>query len=344
MKKLTTAQIAEKISAEHIGDGTVEISGVSSLDQAGSSEITFLSDVSKAEKISESQAAAIIVSEKLDGSRLCQLVVKNVDAALIEVLKLFAAELKVTEGIHPSAVIEESASLGSNVSIGPGAYISWGAKIGDNTVIGPGCQVGENSVVGSNCRLDGNVVVYRNCVIGNHCIIQANTTIGACGYGYSFLDGQHKLVPHNGGVIIEDCVEIGANSCVDRAKFGNTIIGAGTKVDDLVMIAHNVVIGKCSLIVSQVGIAGSSRIGNGVVLAGQVGVGDNIDIGDGVQVGGKSKVVKNIPAGKIYNGLPARDYNEEMRLQVHRRRLPEMSKQLKDLVKRVKNLEASKDD
>lgn len=341
---LTTAQIAAQIGAELIGDAGVEVSGVNSIDQAGLADISFLSDAKYAEKVAGSKAAAIIVANKIDGVELCQLIVKNVEASLIEALKLFAPKLTVVEGVHPAAFVEETASVGKNVSICAGAYLSHGVKIGDNTVIGPGCKVGENSTVGSNSWLDGNVVVYHNCVIGDNCVIQGNSTIGACGYGYSFLDGEHRLVPHNGGVIIEDSVEIGANCCVDRAKFGNTIVGAGTKIDNFVMIAHNVVIGKCCLIIAQTGMAGSSKLGNGVVVAGQSGIGNNIEVGDGATVAGKTVVTKDVAPGSSVFGCPAQDFKDEMRVQAYQRRLPEMSKQLKDMVKRVKSLEAAKDD
>ena len=185
------------------------------------------------------------------------------------------------------------------------------------------------------------MVVYHNCTIADNCIIGANSTIGATGFGYYFIDGQHRLIPHTGSVIIEDCVEIGANSCIDRAKFGNTIIGAGTKIDNLVQIAHNVVIGKCCLIVAQVGISGSTRLGNGVVLAGQVGIKDHITIGDGTQVGAQAGVINDIGPNEQVVGSPAIDAKEKFRQVLLEKNLPEMSKQLKQLIKRVEELEAA---
>ena len=186
-------------------------------------------------------------------------------------------------------------------------------------------------------------MVYHNCSIGNNCIIGANSTIGATGFGYYFIDGQHRLIPHTGSVFIEDCVEIGANSCIDRAKFGNTVIGAGTKIDNLVQIAHNVIIGKCCLIVAQAGIAGSSKLGNGVVLAGQVGIKDHITIGDGTQIGAQAGVINDIEPNKQVVGSPAIDIKEFFRQVLLEQKLPEMSKQLKELIKRVETLEAAKD-
>jgi UDP-3-O-[3-hydroxymyristoyl] glucosamine N-acyltransferase len=211
-------------------------------------------------------------------------------------------------------------------------------------VIGAGCKIGENSKVGRNCRLEQNVVVYHDCLLGDNVVIQANTTIGSTGFGYSFLGGAHRLIPHNGGVVIEDFVEIGANCCIDRAKFGNTVVGAGTKIDNLVQVAHNVVIGKCCLIAALVGISGSCRLGDGVVLGGQVGLADNIEIGAGTMVGAQSGVINDVGAGQQLAWTPAIDRKEALRVVGLSMRLPKMAQQLKQLSKRVERLEAAKDD
>jgi len=273
------------------------------------------------------------------------LIVNNVERALIEVLKKFMPQLdKPSPGIHKSAVVEEGALVDPTASIGPMAYIRKGAKIGAGTVISAGCKIGQDVTIGKDCKLDDNVVVYHNCTIGNNCFIYANSTIGATGFGYYFIDGRHQLIPHTGGVIIEDFVEIGANTCVDRAKFGNTIIGAGTKVDNLVQIAHNVVTGKCCLIVGQAGIAGSCKLGNGVVLAGQVGLKDHISIGDMTQVGAQAGVINDIGPNQQIVGSPAIDIKEKLRQVLLEQKLPEMNKQLKQLLKKVEQLEAAKND
>jgi len=188
------------------------------------------------------------------------------------------------------------------------------------------------------------IITAVNCRLGNNVVIQANSTVGSTGFGYSFIEGVHRLIPHIGGVIIEDFVEIGANCCIDRAKFDNTIIGTGTKLDNLVHIAHNVVIGKCCLITAQCAIAGSSKLGNGVVMGGQVGVRDNIEIGDGAMIAGQSGVIQDVPAGQTLFGTPALETKEEFRIISARRRLPDMAKQIKQLIKRVERLEAAEDD
>lgn len=390
--KLTVAQLAERIGAKLVGDGSGQISAVGTVESAGENDVTFvtdpkrnyvhlkglpsseksenearnLTDVRPIAGLEQSRAGAVIVARRIEGLAKPQLIVKDVNAALIETLSVFGPELTPLErtrqpfsggqdgfltrpgwschGIDPTAKVAASARIAKGVAVGAGVVIDERVEIGENSVIGSGCKIGENSKVGRNCRLDSNVVVYHNCTIGNNVVIQANSTIGSTGFGYSFINGAHRLIPHNGGVSIEDFVEIGANCCVDRAKFGNTIIGAGTKIDNLVQIAHNVVIGKGCLIVSLVGISGSCKLGDGVVLGGQVGLVDNIEIGDGVMVGAQSGVSHNIAAGQQVFGSPAIDAKEAFRIFGLMKRLPKLAEQLKQLSKRVKKLEAAKDD
>jgi UDP-3-O-[3-hydroxymyristoyl] glucosamine N-acyltransferase len=343
--ELTVKQLAERLCAELVGAGDEierRISAVAAVEAAGESEVTFVTSDKHIAAIGRSRAAAAIVAKRIDGLSKPQLVVKNVDAALIEVLKFFAPVLKpAVEGIDPSAKLGRDVKIAKKVSIGPNVVVSDRVEIGENSVIGSGCKIGENSKVGKNCRFDSNVVVYHNCCLGNNVVVQANSTIGSTGFGYSFIEGSHKLIPHNGGVVIEDFVEIGANCCVDRAKFGNTVIGAGTKIDNLVQIAHNVIIGKCCLIVGQAGIAGSCKLGDGVVLAGQVGLADNIEIGDGAMVSGQAGVVNDIKAGQQVAWTPAVDKREAFRIISSMMRLPKLAEQLKRLVRRVEKLEKS---
>jgi UDP-3-O-[3-hydroxymyristoyl] glucosamine N-acyltransferase len=355
--KLTVLQLAERLGAELVGDGSGQIIAVGSIERAGKNEVAFIrgtkenrahfgtaADVKYLSAVKQSVAGAVITGKRIEDLDKPQLIVKNVNAALIEALNIFAPQLKpLAEGIDPSAKVAESAKIANNAAIGAFAVIEDGAEIGANSVIAGGCKIGENSTVGKDCRLDSNVVVYHNCHLGNNVVIQANTTIGSTGFGYSFIDGSHKLIPHNGGVVIEDFVEIGANCCIDRAKFGETKIGAGTKIDNLVQIAHNVVIGKNCLIAGQAGISGSCRLGDGVVLAGQVGLADNIEIGDNVKVGAQSGVMNNIGAGDKVLGSPANNIKEALQIMGLMKRLPKLNKQLKQLSKRVDKLEAAKD-
>jgi len=343
--RLTIAQLAERIGAELAGDGSGKINAVGTVENAGENNVTFISDDRHTSALEKSRAGAVIIGRRVEGLAKAQLIVKDVNAALIKALGILAPELKpAAEGIDPTAKVGRDVKIARGVSVGPGAVIDDGVRIGEGTIIACGCKIGENSKLGKNCRLDSNVVIYHTCTIGNNVIIQANSTIGSTGFGYYFIDGSHKLIPHNGGVVIEDFVEIGANCCIDRGKFGNTVIGAGTKIDNLVQIAHNVVIGKCCLIAGQAGVAGSSKLGDGVILAGQVGIADNIEIGDGAIAGAKSGILGNVASGGQVFGTPAIDHVEEMKLIAFRRRLPKLAEQLKQLSKRIERVESAKDD
>ena len=346
--KLTVAQLAKRLGAELVGQPDQfnrQITAVGPVEAAGGSDITFISSDKHRTKLKQSQAGAVIISECIEDLAAPQLIVKNVDAALIEVLNIFAPELRpAVKGIDPTAKIGQSVTIAEGASIGPGVVIDDGAKVGTNSIIAGGCKIGQNSKVGENCRLDCNVVVYHNCTIGNNVIIQANTTVGSTGFAYAVIDGCNRLIPHNGTVVIEDFVEIGANSCVDRAKFGQTRIGAGTKIDNFVQIAHNVVIGKCCLIAGQVGIAGSCKIGDGVILAGHAGLSDNIEIGDGTMVGATSVVFHSVGPGQKLFGTPALIAREAIRGMTLTKRLPKLVEQLKQLITRVENLETAKND
>lgn len=342
--ELTVNELAKRLKAEIIGDGSGLIRSVGPLGSATKSAVTFVAGDKFLAGLKQSKAGAVLVAKPVDNLSMPQLIVKNVNASLIEALKIFAPKLQPAAlGVHNSAIIAEGVIIGKNVSVGPLVVIETGAYIGDNTIIAAGCKIGQNTKVGSDTRLDNNVAIYHNCVIGNSCIIQANTVIGSTGFGYYFIDGAHRLIPHNGIVIIEDFVEIGANCCIDRAKFGETRIGAGTKIDNLVQIAHNVIIGKCCLIVAQVGIAGSAKVGSGVVFAGQAGASDNVEIGDGVILGARAVALNNIEQGKQVMGFPAIEHKEALRVMVSTRRLPKLLEQFRELSLRVDKIEIAKD-
>jgi UDP-3-O-[3-hydroxymyristoyl] glucosamine N-acyltransferase len=341
--ELTVAQLAKRLNAELVGDGDGVIRSVGPAAAADGQTLTFLADDKHLAELKKSHCGATIVGKPVEGFSQPQLLVKNVNAALIDALKIFAPKLEpATQGIDSTAKVAAGVKIGKDVSIGPFVVIEKGAEIGDGTVIAAGCKIGQNTKIGRSTRLDCNVVVYHNCTIGNNVIIQANTTIGSVGFGYYFIEGAHRLIPHNGVVVIEDYVDIGANCCVDRAKFGETRIGAGTKLDNLIQIAHNVVIGKCCLIVAQVGIAGSSKLGDGVVLGGQAAVVDNVEIGDGVMVAAQSGVINNIPPGKQLAWSPAIDRKEALRAVAGILRLPALNEQVKKLSARVDKLETTK--
>ncbi len=343
-KVFTVGELAEICKAELIGDDSPEIIAMAPVKSAGEAEIAFVSEDKFVQDIATSKAGAVIVNKKIDSAPMPQLVVENVDAAVIEVLAEFMPQLNKPKcGIHPSAVIDSDATIDPAASIGPFVFVAAGVEIGANAVICAGCKIDQDSKIGSGSRLESNVVVYHNCIVGKNCIIGANTTIGSMGYGYSYLDGRHKLIPHTGGVVIEDCVDIGACCCIDRAKFGNTVIGAGTKMDNQIQIGHNVTVGKLSLIVAQGAVGGSSKIGNGVILAGQVGVRNHVEIGDGAKIGAQAGVADNIAPGSQCVGTPAIDAREKIRQVIATQKLPDVIKQLKQLTKKVEKLEAAKD-
>jgi len=347
--ELTIEQLAERIGGKLVSADRDEkkrrIATVGAIETAGENAITFVTDARHILKLEKSGAAAVITAKPIEGLKKPQLIVGDVNAALIEALNIFAPQLKaVPEGIDPTAKIGQNVKIAKGAAIGAYVIIDDSVQIGENTVIVGGCKIGQNSKVGKNCRFDSNVVVYHNCIIGNNVIIQANSTIGSTGFGYRFIDGAHRLIPHNGGVIIEDFVEIGANCCVDRAKFDNTIIGAGTKIDNLVQIAHNVIIGKCCLIAGQAGIGGSSRLGDGVVLGGAAGVSDHVEVGNGAMIGARSVAFHDVAAGQQMFGSPATEKIEAIRIIGMTRRLPKLAEQLRQLITRVERLEAAEDD
>jgi len=342
--KLTVAELAQRLEAGLIGSGGAQISAVTAVAAAGQTDVTFAKNEKCMNRLKNSGAGAVIISDSIKDLDTPQLTVQNVDEALIKALKIFAPQLKPpAEGIDSTAKVGRNVKIEKGASIGPTAVIEDNTQIGYDTVIGPGCKIGQNTKIGNNCRLDSNVIVYHNCSIGDNVIIQANTTIGATGFGYSLIDGTHQLIPHNGTVIIEDFVEIGANSCVDRAKFGQTRIGAGTRIGNFVQIAHNVIIGKCCLIAAQVGIAGSCKLGDGVVMAVQSGVVDNVEIGDGTVVTAQTGVVNNAEADKMLFGIPAYDIKRPFRAITLTRRLPKFVNELKQLTERVEKLETAED-
>ena len=323
------AELTQRIGGTLHGPGETNIEGVNSLSDAGPGEVTFLAEARYAPQAAQTHAAAIIVPRNFNGKlAAARIEVDDVDEALEKALGLFAPAVDVPLGIHPSAVIAPTARLADHVTVEAGAIIQNDVTIGAGTVIGPGCVLRRGVSVGAYCRLDAHVVIDRACVIGDRVTIEPNCTIGACGFGYRVVDGAHRRVPHVGKVIIEDDVEIGANCCIDRAKFAATVIARGAKIDNLVQIAHNVSVGRHCLLVSQVGIAGSSRLGEYVVLGGQVGIADHVNIGNGAQVGAQGGVMADIPPGERMIGSPARPARRALREMACVQKLPELMAEL----------------
>ena len=339
MKELTlsAARIAEITGGRVCGDAERTITGISGVKYAAVEHLSFVGSKKYEEQLNNTAAGIILVCPDLanaDCSNRTLIVCDNVDLAFAKIAAMYAEEPPVPViGVHPSAVVDPSAKLGANVSVGANAVIERDVVIGDNSVIGAGCYIGHEAKIGCATILAPNVTVMFRCLIGNKCIIHSGVVIGADGFG--FVPGPAGLVkvPQTGIVQIDDDVEIGANTTVDRARFGKTWIKSNVKIDNQVMVAHNVTIGESSILVAQCGIAGSSELGRGVILAGQAGVNGHITIGDGCQIAGTSSVVKSLPPGSIVLGTPA----EPQRDFLGRLALP---KKVQKLDAKIKELEA----
>jgi UDP-3-O-[3-hydroxymyristoyl] glucosamine N-acyltransferase len=337
---LTLAQIASLVDGQLVASGELEITGAATLAAARPGEITLCDNPKLAPELARTQAAAVIVPHGLE-TNMPSVAVADVHAAFAKVVGQFRPQKAPRPvGIHPQAVVSLSARIGEGTQVHPLAVI------GDNVEIGPGCTIHCGVRIGDGCRLGQgvtlfpNVVLYQSAVIGNRVLIHANAVIGAYGFGYTLVGGQHKLSAQLGYVEIEDDVEIGACATIDRGTYGPTIIGAGTKIDNHVMIAHNCRIGRHNLICSQAGVAGSSTTGDYVVIAGQVGVRDHVHIGERAMLGAQCGVMNDVPAGQRVLGSPAIDEKDQYRIFAASFKLPEMRKELHKLQREVQRLEA----
>lgn len=338
----TVGELAEIVGGRVIGDPELIIKGVAGVAESNGNDLTFAEDAKYLAEAENSRAAAVIVPENINESRKTVIAVKNPRLAYARVASLFAPAVFYKPGIDLTAIISPKARVGKNVSIHAHVVVEDDVEIGDNVVLAPGVFIGKNSKIGNNTVIHPNVVVEYDSIIGANVIIHAGTVIGSDGYGFvSAADGHHKI-PQLGNVIIEDNVEIGANVTVDRGASGPTVIGAGTKIDNLVQIAHNVKIGPDCLIIAQVGIAGSTELGKRVILAGKTGVVGHIKIGDQAVIASDSTVTKDVPPAVFYSGRPAHDHKAALREQAAMRKLPELMKTIKELEKRIKRLEEEK--
>ncbi len=335
------SEIARVIGGKLIGDPTLNLKAVNSLGLAGPDELSFISSPKHFSEAEHSRAGCVIAPEGFSSSTKTVIVADHPKHAFVKVMWLFHPERYVATGIHPTATIDSSATIGPEASIGPLAVIGKGAVVGPKTIIGPGTVVGDQVRIGEGTLMYPNVTLYHGVVIGSRVIIHAGTVIGADGFGFVFEGGQHLKVPQLGNVIIEDDVEIGANCTIDRATFGSTLIKKGTKMDNLVHVAHNVTIGEHSILVAQVGIAGSSKIGSYVTLAGQVGIADNATIGDYVTVGGQSGIVtgQKVESHQTVWGIPARPLEETKRILASLALLPKFLERIQKLEERLEALE-----
>lgn len=331
-------EIAEMVEGDLLGDPGILITGVAPIKDAKTGDITFLSDRRFLRYLEETEASCVIVPLDIETSR-CALI-KSPDPwkAMCKLLLLFTPHKILPPGIDKSAHIGKGLELGEGVSIGHRTYVGDKCKVGDGVAIFPFAYIGGGSRLGKNSIIYPNVTVREGTVIGERVIIHSGSVIGSDGFGYARVDGNHKKIPQVGRVVIEDDVEIGANVAVDRGTMGATTIRRGTKIDNLVHIAHNVVIGENSLIVAQVGIAGSTEIGKDCILAGQAGVVEHVELGDGVVVGAQSGVTKSIPAHTKVSGYPARPHFQSRRSYAALSRLPELLSRVGRLERQIREL------
>jgi len=329
-------EIAELLGGELAGGPDIEIKGTAGISDAKDGDITFLSTARLIKECIESKASAVIVKESVSEINKPQLKVSNPQYAFARLLEHFYVKPFIASGISYKAYVSGKAKIGESVSIYPMAYVSDGVSVGNKTVIHPGVFIGENSSIGDECIIYPNVTIRENLKVGNRVIIHSGAVIGSDGFGYVIEKGIHYKIPQVGGVIIGDNVEIGANATIDRATTGNTIIGSGTKIDNLVHIAHNVKIGENSVIAAQTGVAG----GNYVVFGGQVGVADHAKIDDGVMVGGQSGAMGHVKRG-IYSGSPMIPHRDWLKSIAIFAKLSELNKRIRELEDMIKTIERS---
>ena len=332
MATYTLGEIAVKVAGAVAGDPACVITGLKPLDQAGPGDLSFVAHPRYRRAAESSGAGAFLVraGETFPGRNLIR--VENPYTALAAAMTLFHPPAPPEPGVSPQAVVGEGARLGKGVSIAPLVVVGRRTIVGDRVALHPGVILGDDVVVGPDSVLHPSVVVYAGCRIGGRVVIHAGAVIGSDGFGFAEAEGGRAKIPQVGIVRIEDDVEIGAGTAIDRATFGETVVGRGTRIDNLVQVGHNVTLGEGSVLVAQSGVAGSTRLGRSVILAGQSGVAGHLTLGDGTIVGAKSAVLQDTQPGAFVLGHPAIDHREWKKIQIAARRLP-------DLLQRVRRLE-----
>jgi UDP-3-O-[3-hydroxymyristoyl] glucosamine N-acyltransferase len=329
---LTLAELAGVVGGTLRGDGAATVSGVAPLDSAGEGQLSFLAFPKYAPLLVDSAATAVLVSPELqDAPGRCtnRIVVAKPHEAILRLLpRLYPPSLRPFVGVHATAVVDLTAAVDADVCLEPFVVVGAGARIGSGAWIGAHCVIGAGAVIGRDVRLFPQVTLYPGVILGDRVSVHSGTRIGSDGFGYVFQEGAHQKLPHVGGCRIGNDVEIGANCTIDRGSIDETVIGDGTKLDNLVHVAHNVRIGRLCLLTAQVGIAGSVRVGDGVVMAGQSGVSGHVTIGDRVTLSAKTGVISDIPSGETWGGYPARPHRDQMRSYAALAKLPEWMKRV----------------
>lgn len=331
----TAAQIAKEIEGQVIGDPAISLTGFSPATTAKAGDLTFAENETFFLKAEQGAASAILIDGPYQSTRKTLIRVADARIGFARALPLFFPEKTFAAGIHPTAMCAKSAEIDPTAHVGPFCVIGEMVRIGAKAVLRGGNHIGDNCVIGTESHLFPNVILYGQTQIGQRARIHAGAVIGSDGFGYVFDSGIHRKVPQVGLVIIHDDVEIGANVTIDRGALGPTIIGKGTKIDNLVQIAHNVTIGEHCLVVAQVGIAGSNKIGNYTTLAGQVGIAGHLKIGNNVIVAAKSGVMHDIPDGGKWLGVPAQPDRQAKRQMIALQQLPELMRRVSELEKQL---------
>jgi len=344
MKK-TIGEIAKIIGGEVVGDESIVITGVSDIKEAKKGEITFLANLKYKTLADTTKASCVVTSKDAEFNTKAALIkTDNPNLAFAKIVSLTVSQKTLLKKeINKLASVSKNAKIGKNVAIGPFAVIEDGAEVGDEAAIYANVYIGHEAKIGKGVTLYPHVSIRERCIIGNSVIIHSGTVVGSDGFGFAAEEGVIHKIPQIGIVIVEDDVEIGANVTIDRARFGKTIIGKGTKIDNLVQIAHNVVIGENSIIVAQAGISGSTTLGKGVIMAGQAGTVGHISIGDKTIIAAQSGVNKSLEGGLFVIGSPARPHNIWKRISASLQRLPELFKTITDLKNRLKAIEEKVD-
>ena len=330
-------ELAERVGGEVRGNGDRQVDGIRGLDTAGPRDLSFLASPRYKKAAASSRAGALLVAPAIDDLEHDLLIVEDPYHTLARLLEIFYPPLPQAAGIHPTAVVGEGAVVDPSASLGPYAVIGEGSRIEGDVEIHPHAVVGRDCEIGAGSVLFPGVVVYDGVQIGRRCRLHSGVVLGSDGFGYAQHDGAHVKLIHVGRVIVDDDVELGANTTVDRALLDETHIGAGSKVDNLVQIGHNVVLGRGCLLVSQAGISGSTELGDGVVIAGQSGLSGHLKLGDGVQVAAKSAVFKSVEAGRKVAGIPATDASRWLRQQALVARIVELGRRIARLERSVDN-------
>jgi UDP-3-O-[3-hydroxymyristoyl] glucosamine N-acyltransferase len=335
----TLREIAAYLQGSVIGDPHTVIKGLQGIDEAEAGDLTFIANPKYRGRLETTRASAILVMPGTESPGKNLLVVDDPYTAFGRLLQLFYAEGEIQQGVSPKAHIEAGAHVSPEAVVYPGVYIGHRARISPRAVLYPGVFVGPDVQIGEETILYPNVVIYRRCLIGKRVILHAGVIVGADGFGFALPGRENTKIPQIGIVQIDDDVEIGANTTIDRGTLGKTWIQKEVKIDNLVQIAHNCVIGEKSIIVSQVGISGSTKLGKSVLIGGQGGLVGHIEIGDGAMIAAKSGVHEDIPAGGVFSGYPAIPHREWLRMAAVMPKLPEMRRTITALTKRIEELE-----